>query len=131
MIKNEILRVNTIDILELEKNAKKNECYIVNIQGDNIQTKKSFLELMAEKFLLPDSIGWDSFTDWMTDLSWIDNPSFCIIIKDYTDFLKKDTESKEIVMEIFKEDILPFWENGVTQTVVEGKPRSFKVYLVK
>ncbi|MBC2000707.1 barstar family protein [Listeria marthii] len=131
MIKNEILRVNTIDILELEKNAKKNECYIVNIQGDNIQTKKSFLELMAEKFLLPDSIGWDSFTDWMTDLSWLDNPCFCIIIKDYTDFLKKDTESKEIVMEIFKEDILPFWENGITQTVVEGKPCSFKVYLVK
>ncbi|MBC2250452.1 barstar family protein [Listeria cossartiae subsp. cayugensis] len=131
MTKNEILRVNTIDILELEKNAKKNECYIVNIQGNNIQTKKIFLELMAEKFLLPDSIGWDSFTDWMTDLSWIDNPCFCIIIKDYTDFLKKDTESKEIVMEIFKEDILPFWENGVTQTVVEGKPRSFKVYLVK
>ncbi|EIO5737268.1 barstar family protein [Listeria monocytogenes] len=131
MIKNEILSVNTIDILELEKNAKKNECYIVNIQGDNIQTKKSFLELMAEKFLLPDSIGRDSFTDWMTDLSWIDNPCFCIIIKDYTDFLKKDIESKEIVMEIFKEDILPFWENGVTQTVVEGKPRSFKVYLVK
>lgn len=32
MIKNEILSVNTIDILELEKNAKKNECYIVNIQ---------------------------------------------------------------------------------------------------
>ncbi|EAC2784888.1 barstar family protein [Listeria monocytogenes] len=131
MIKNEILSVNTIDILELEKNAKKNECYIVNIQGGNIQTKKSFLELMTEKFLLPDSTGWDSFTDWMTDLSWIDNPCFCIIIKDYTDFLKKDIESKEIVMEIFKEDILPFWENGVTQTVVEGKPRSFKVYLVK
>lgn len=131
MIKNEISRVNTTDILELEKNAKKNECYIVNIQGNNIQTKKSFLELMAEKFLLPDSTGWDSFTDWMTDLSWIDNPCFCIIIKDYTDFLKKDTESKEIVMEIFKENILPFWENGVTQTVVEGKPRSFKVYLVK
>ncbi|EAC5532387.1 hypothetical protein LT01_13025 [Listeria monocytogenes] len=131
MIKNEILSVNTIDILELEKNAKENECYIVNIRGGNIQTKKSFLELMTEKFLLSDSTGWDSFTDWMTDLSWIDNPCFCIIIKDYTDFLKKDIESKEIAMEIFKEDILPFWENGVTQTVVEGKPRSFKVYLVK
>ncbi|EAO7443151.1 hypothetical protein FE124_00935 [Listeria monocytogenes] len=50
MIKNEISRVNTVDILELEKNAKKNECYIVNIQGGNIQTKKSFLELMTEKF---------------------------------------------------------------------------------
>ncbi|MBC1340066.1 barstar family protein [Listeria welshimeri] len=130
MLKNEILRVNTTDILELEKNAKTNECYIVNIQGDNIQTKKSFLGLMSEKFLLPDSTGWDSFTDWMTDLSWIDNPCFCIIIRDYTDFLKKDIESKEIVMEIFKEDILPFWENDVTQTVFEGKTRSFKVYLV-
>ncbi|WP_267188578.1 hypothetical protein [Listeria welshimeri] len=43
MLKNEILRVNTTDILELEKNAKTNECYIVNIQGDNIQTKKVFL----------------------------------------------------------------------------------------
>lgn len=96
MIKNEILSVNTIDILELEKNAKKNECYIVNIRGGNIQTKKSFLELMTEKFLLPDSTGWDSFTDWMTDLSWIDNPCFCIIIKDYTDFLKKILNPKKL-----------------------------------
>ncbi|EAA0350023.1 hypothetical protein EK33_08620 [Listeria monocytogenes] len=70
----------------------------------------------------------NSFFEYQEDS---DNPCFCIIIKDYTDFLKKDIESKEIVMEIFKEDILPFWENGVTQTVVEGKPRSFKVYLVK
>ncbi|EAD2031189.1 hypothetical protein Y843_08530 [Listeria monocytogenes] len=31
---------------------------------------------MTEKFLLPDSTGWDSFTDWMTDLSWIDNPCY-------------------------------------------------------
>ncbi|WP_218083183.1 barstar family protein [Listeria monocytogenes] len=96
MIKNEILSVNTIDILELEKNAKENECYIVNIRGGNIQTKKSFLELMTEKFLLPDSTGWDSFTDWMTDLSWIDNPCFCIIIKDYTDFLKKILNPKKL-----------------------------------
>lgn len=50
MMKNEILSVNTIDILELEKNAKKNECYIVNIRGGNIQTKKSFLELMTKNF---------------------------------------------------------------------------------
>lgn len=43
MMKTEISRVNTIDILELEKNAKENECYIVNIRGGNIQTKKVFL----------------------------------------------------------------------------------------
>lgn len=129
-MKNEILRIDPTDILILEKKAKKNGCYIINIQGSNIQTKKEFLELMEKEFALPDSAGWDSYTDWMTDLSWIENQCFCIIINEYTNFLKEDDEAKEMVFEIFKEDILPFWENNVMKTIVDGTPRSFNVFLV-
>ncbi|CRH23582.1 barstar family protein [Carnobacterium maltaromaticum] len=130
MIKNEILHISKSDVLELDKKMKKNDCFIVNIQGDDIQTKNEFLISMTEHFMLPDSLGWDSFTDWMTDLSWINNKCFCIIINNYADFLKEDSESKEIVLEIFEEDILPFWEKDVTKVVVNGQVCPFNVYLV-
>ncbi|WP_082348579.1 barstar family protein [Enterococcus sp. RIT-PI-f] len=131
MIENKILRVNENERLTLENDSKQNNCYIVNIQGNNIQTKKEFLELMKKKFELPDSSGWDSYTDWMTDLSWIDNQCFCIVIEDYANFLKNDAEAKKIVIEIFEEDILPYWQKDVMKTVVDGKPRLFNVYLVE
>ncbi|KPG72145.1 hypothetical protein AEQ18_02390 [Enterococcus sp. RIT-PI-f] len=86
---------------------------------------------MKKKFELPDSSGWDSYTDWMTDLSWIDNQCFCIVIEDYANFLKNDAEAKKIVIEIFEEDILPYWQKDVMKTVVDGKPRLFNVYLVE
>jgi hypothetical protein len=130
MTKNEVLYVKQSEIFGLEQKLRESNCYIVKIQGNNIQTKEEFLEFMEEKFMLPDSLGWDSFTDWMTDLSWINNLCFCIIVNDYTDFLKKDDASKKIVLDIFEEEILPFWEKEVTKISVAGKPRSFKVYLV-
>lgn len=130
MVKNEILHVNKNDIFYLEKESSRENCFTVKIQGKDIQTKEAFLKFMEKQFMLPDSSGWDSFTDWMTDLSWIDRSCFCIVINNYRDFLKKDEASKKTVFEIFEEDILPFWEEEVTKISVDGKPRSFKVYLV-
>ncbi|SEO94389.1 Barstar (barnase inhibitor) [Amphibacillus marinus] len=130
MATNQILHVQQNKATELIKHTEKEDWYIVNIHGNSIQTKNDFLELMKEEFLLPDCSGWDSFIDWMTDLSWIDRRCFCIVINDYENFLKEDNESKEIIIEIFEEDILPFWEKDVMKTVVNGEPRTFKLYLV-
>lgn len=48
-----------------------------------------------------------AFTDWMTDLSWINNKS---IMLNSQSFLINDKKDKQIINEIFEEDILPFWE---------------------
>jgi hypothetical protein len=66
----------------------------------------------------------------MKDLSWIPNRRICVIIDDYSSFLRKDSKARKDSIELFKDDILPFWEKDVLKFVVGGKTRVFKVYLV-
>ncbi|WP_115751711.1 barstar family protein [Listeria kieliensis] len=130
MLKNKIFHISKSELLKIKEERKKSACFNVTIEGDDIKTKEEFFSIMADKFKLPDSNGWDSFIDWMTDLSWINEQCICFVIEDYSLFLKEDSQSKEMVTEIFEEDILPFWENEVTEVVVDGKPRQFDVYLI-
>lgn len=114
----------------LSKEMKKNNCYTVELDGEQIQSKEQFFQSMKEKFDFSDVSGWDSLTDWMTDLSWIDNDCFKMIIYNYSEFLKDDKNTKELFIEIFQDDILLFWEKEVLETVVDGKTKSFNVYLI-
>ncbi|MDR0299022.1 MAG: hypothetical protein LBI13_02915, partial [Streptococcaceae bacterium] len=56
---------------------------------------------------------------------------YVLIIRNYKDFLKQDPKKKEIVIDEFKNNILPFWEEEVTRTVVGGKAKPFNVYIVE
>ncbi|EOH95910.1 hypothetical protein UAY_03336 [Enterococcus moraviensis ATCC BAA-383] len=114
----------------LSKEMKNNNCYTVELDGKQIQSKEQFFQSVKEKFDLSDVSGWDSLTDWMTDLSWIDNNCFKIIIYNYSEFLSEDKNTKELFIEIFQDDILLFWEKEVVDTVVDGKTKSFNVYLI-
>ncbi|KQL34056.1 hypothetical protein AN960_20570 [Bacillus sp. FJAT-25509] len=73
----------------------------------------------------------DRYLDWIRDLDWIEKDSFAIVIYNYNDFLNTELELKDIIINTFKDTILPFWEEEVERVVVEGKAKSFKVYLVE
>ncbi|ARW14149.1 barstar family protein [Lactiplantibacillus plantarum] len=130
MENNVISYINSIDIKKLRNRMKTLNYYIVEVPGAKIQTKRSFLDFMGEKFSMPDYQGWDAYADWMKDLSWIPNRRICVIIDDYSSFLRKDSKARKDSIELFKDDILPFWEKDVLKFVVGGKTRVFKVYLV-
>ncbi|MFT8311367.1 MAG: barstar family protein [Sporolactobacillus sp.] len=126
---NNILRIREKDNNLLEK-MNQSDCYIVKVDGRQVQSKSELFQEMMIKFKLPDSSGWDSFIDWMTDLSWIDKEKLCLVIYNYSEFLKKDEGDKDIFLEVLQEDILPFWEKNVMETMVNGRVRSFNVYLI-
>lgn len=130
MTNNVISYINRMEVKKLKIQLKTVDCYTVEVPGTKIQTKRCFLDFMGEKFAMPDYQGWDAYTDWMTDLSWIPNQQICVIIDDYGSFLRKDLRARKDSMEIFKDDILPFWEKDVLKFVVGGKTRAFNVYLV-
>lgn len=130
MTNNVISYINRMEVKKLKIQLKTVDCYTVEVPGTKIQTKRSFLDFMGEKFAMPDYQGWDAYADWMTDLSWIPNQQICVIIDDYGSFLRKDPRARKDSMEIFKDDILPFWEKDVLKFVVGGKTRVFNVYLV-
>ena len=100
------------------------------IDGSKIQTKDSFMEQVGKALHFPTTCAgkFARFEDWIRDLSWFpENIGVCIWITDYEEFLKEDENSKNIFEEIFKDEVLPFWEAEVMKTVKGGKPREFYV----
>lgn len=70
------------------------------------------------------------FDDWMMDLSWLDSDrGICIVIDNFERFLRDDLEFKDLVMDDFRQDILPFWEETVLTTVKDGKTRKMDVVI--
>lgn len=128
-LNNKISEVSLCNAKRIISESSKNTL-IVEIIGDEIHDLNDFFSIIRKKFLLPEVTGWDSFEDWMTDLSWISEKEIIIIISNYKHFLKNKSEDKDIFFEVFSEDILPFWENMATQTIVGGEPKDFNVYLV-
>lgn len=102
----------------------------VVIDGTKLQTKLMFMEQIETALSFPTGCAgmFSRFEDWIRDLSWLPaEKGVCIWITDYEDFLKEDVRNKGIFEEVFKDDVLPFWETEVVKTVKGGKPREFYI----
>ena len=119
----------------------------------SINTEKEWLCTMAESFHFPVflkkekkiinwfegayfnslncSINWEEFEDWMTDLSWINEPSVALILLNYDRLLINNIEAKSYIYNNLKNVILPWWDTGVTQYMVGGKTRQINVFLIR
>lgn len=106
--------------------------YIFTIDGNKVSTKKEFFDAVETLFSFPTSCKnkVSRFDDWMMDLSWLDSDrGICIVIDNFEHFLRDDLEFKELVMDDFRQDILPFWEETVLTIVKDGKTRKIDVVI--
>ena len=106
--------------------------YIFTIDGNKVSTKKEFFDAVETLFSFPTSCKnkVSRFDDWMMDLSWLDSDrGICIVIDNFERFLRDDLEFKNLVMDDFRQDILPFWEETVLTTVKDGKTRKMDVVI--
>lgn len=106
--------------------------YIFTIDGNKVSTKKEFFDAVETLFSFPTSCKnkVSRFDDWMMDLSWLDSDrGICIVIDNFEHFLRDDPEFKNLVMDDFRQDILPFWEETVLTTVKDGKTRKIDVVI--
>lgn len=132
--KNKLIIINELNLKDIEKGS------IFIIDGKDIQTETDYLKLMTEKFDLTkfnnQLCNLNGYLDLMTDLSWLDKgwlePSFekfdniFLIIKNYQKaFNGNFNDINYVIINIFVEDILPFWDKNETIT------RKFNVYLVR
>jgi hypothetical protein len=56
---------------------------------------------------------------------------YTFVFDNYNSFLADDLVSKELFLEILKEEVLPWWENDAKKYVVGGVSKSFQVYIIK
>lgn len=106
--------------------------YIFTIDGNKVSTKKEFFDAVETLFSFPTSCKnkVSRFNDWMMDLSWLDSDrGICIVIDNFKHFLRDDLEFKELVMDDFRQDILPFWGKTVLTMVKDGKTRKIDVVI--
>lgn len=118
------------EFLSLIKQDDDTFCVVIN--GKNICTLSEYLKIMSEEFSFPrpTSKNVDVYLDWMEDLSWIKQEKIVLFIEDFSCFLKDAPCEKIEIIELFKNNILLWWDEEVEYHVVEGKRRSFMVYLV-
>lgn len=129
-MKNTWLKVNDKNLIEGLNLMARDDMIKVVIDGTKVQTKVSFMEQIERKLSFPTGCAgkFSRFEDWIRDLSWLsEEKGVCIWITDYEGFMKEDTKSKGIIEEIFKEEVLPFWETEVVKNVKGGKPREFYI----
>ena len=127
MIKNKIhyiLKQNIDEILSSED-------FVIQFDGNKIRNKNELFRFLKETIDLPDSDNWSSIIDWLTDLSWLKVDKYAFVFDNYNSFLVDDLVSKELFLEILKEDVLPWWENDAKKYVVGGVAKSFQVYIIK
>lgn len=124
---NEIIRIDNKSIESLKNKTG----YIVEINGSEINNISSYFNEISHKMDFPMLVkGYDGYNDWMRDLSWINSDEIIIIINHYKDFLKDDDVAKSNIDELFRNSILPWWEEEVYKYSVCGKKKKFIVYYV-
>ena len=127
MIKNKIHYILKQKIDEILSS----EDFVILFDGKKIRNKNELFRFFKETIDLPDSDNWSSIIDWLTDLSWLKADKYAFVFDNYNSFLADDLVSKELFLEILKEDVLPWWENDAKKYVVGGVAKSFQVYIIK
>lgn len=132
MIKNNIYYVSKQQAEEKLNDLKKDQmAHIGIIQGMTAKTWKDYLTQIRMQYLFPTIEDvFDGYSDWMEDLSWLNKDSYSLFIFDYELFMSKEPKNKKIVMSMFLEDILPWWDTDVTKYCVGGEVKPFNVYLI-
>ncbi len=105
--------------------------HIAIIDGQNTQTWEEYLQQVRKiyKFPTKESV-FDGYRDWMQDLSWLNKETFSLFITNFNLFMRKEPINKKIVMDLFLDAILPWWERDVELYCVDGKTKPFNVYLI-
>lgn len=135
-MKNKILKVTREEYKNIKSEIDFRETYLVGINGGEIPNVSSFFEKVEELYNFHTLNGtwgknWSAFDDLMTDLDWLDYDKHIIAIHSYDLLFSDEPEARKILMKYLKDSILPFWEEDVLSTVVDGKRKEFTVYLIK
>lgn len=129
---NTLRKISASEVEAIKKTLASEDFLVAEIDGQKCQSLKEYLKDISDIFEFPmRPSGLDGYNDWICDLTWISaDKKIAIIITCFSEFLKNDTISKSYITDDFEHIILPWWDSDVLNHVVNGKRRTFIVYLV-
>ena len=121
-------------ITKLEKNYLMVKCsndFNLNIDGKKVQSERDAIEILAKNFNIDDLQGanWDALSDRLQRSNYICSERVNIFINNSRYLFIKDENSKNTFLEILS-DTVSWWEEDVERYIVDGKRKTFNVYLL-
>jgi len=121
-------------ITKLEKNYLMVKCsndFNLNIDGKKVQSERDAIEILANSFNINDlqDGNWDALFDRLQRSNYIHPERINIFINNSRDLFIKDANSKNTFLEILS-DTVSWWEEDVERYIVDGKRKTFNVYLL-
>ena len=121
-------------ITKLEKNYLMVKCsndFNLNIDGKKVQSERDAIEILANSFNINDlqDGNWDALFDRLQRSNYIHPERINIFINNSRDLFIKDENSKNTFLEILS-DTVSWWEEDVERYIVDGKRKTFNVYLL-
>ena len=135
-MKNEIIRISRSAFESIKTKTDSNKTYLVELDGKKTTSSTEFFDFMSKAYNFSVADGswgknWAAFNDMMTDLSWINHENHIFAIYSFDKMLSDNATEKTTFLRAFNEHILPFWEQEVLQVVIDGKIKSFLVYIIE
>ena len=103
----------------------------LNIDGKKVQSERDAIEILANSFNINDlqDGNWDALFDRLQHSNYIHSERINIFINNSRDLFIKDENSKNTFLEILS-DTVSWWEEDVERYIVDGKRKTFNVYLL-
>jgi barstar (barnase inhibitor) len=121
-------------ITKLEKNYLMVKCsndFNLNIDGKKVQSERDAIEILANSFNINDlqDGNWDALFDRLQRSNYMHPERINIFLNNSNDLFIKDANSKNTFLEILS-DTVSWWGEDVERYIVDGKRKTFYVYLL-
>ena len=116
-------------LIELKEDKSR---FVAEMDGREYPYLRNYFDRISEllDFPLKYNLGFDSYYDWIADLTWPSMDVYkkvAIVIYHFSDFIKEELLNKAELMEQFQENVFPWWEFMIGN---EKETKEFMVYLV-
>ena len=103
----------------------------LNIDGKKVQSERDAIEILANSFNINDlqDGNWDALFDRLQRSNYMHPERINIFLNNSNDLFIKDANSKNTFLEILS-DTGSWWEEDVERYIVDGKRKTFYVYLL-
>ena len=121
-----------ISIAEKQEMISKNseKLHIVILDGKLLQEKDSAINYICKSFRIERKVtNWAGLRDVLSDSDWINSDETLVFLINQQMIFQDNLDFRQILFTIFA-DTVEWWAGDVEKYVVEGKKKSFNVYLV-
>ncbi|MBQ4570332.1 MAG: hypothetical protein IJB21_01395 [Bacilli bacterium] len=128
---NKIIKIANYDLDKYKKQFK--EAYIVELDGEKIRSWKDYIKFATKLFKIENlEYGYNQHIDNMEDRDYFLNVnSILLIVHNYNKFMKFRKKDKLLFEEVYREDILPWYDSEIIKCRVGGKRIDFNVLLIE